>query len=487
MQLLHKLSPKSLSGRLVLVLLGSVILLQIIAAMYLVAFGGPLHMRGEAYALALSLAQEIRVLDSLPPAERAAAAAHLNDRATSVIIVADRPVLAAPLHEHDNGGLDRILRQTLRDILGQQREFFLRAGGVGHYAMDKMYGAPDQDKDPRLAFTFPYALAVQLADGSWVQFTREVTPAEPNVGMLKHMLEDMWWRFLLLLILVLLVVRWVTRPLRLLAQAADALGSNLAQTPLTEEGPTETLRAIQAFNRMQWRIRQFVEERSNMLAAISHDLKTPVTRLRLRCDQIKPVALQQHFVADLDELRDMINRSLDFVRSIGKDENEVELDLNSLLESLRDDYAEIGQSVTLSGEAREPLPARPTSLKRCLMNLLDNAVRYGKTADVEIEDQGDGVVIAIRDQGPGISETNLPWVFEPFFRVEGSRSQRTGGHGLGLGIARNIVLQHGGDIRLKNMQKGGLEVLVTLPRRQLKKSRATTDCKSAMLTPQAMM
>jgi len=465
MQALHKFYPKSLSARLVLVLMGSVVLLQVIAAMYIIAFGGPLHTRGEAYSLALSLAQDIRVLDGMPAAERSDAAARLSDRATSVAIVAERPALAPPPHEKDNGAADILMRKTLDDLLGPQREYALRAGGPGRYAMDRLYGTPDLDKDFRLGLTFPYSLAVRMDDGAWALFVRQVKPVGPDVGMLRHMLVDMWWRFLLVFLLVLLVMRWVTRPLRLLAQAADAFGSNLAQAPLTEKGPTETLRAIQAFNRMQRRISEFVEERSRMLAAISHDLKTPVTRLRLRCDQIEPAELQQRFVADLDELRDMINRSLDFVRSIGKGESEVALDLNSLLESLRDDYAESGQSVTLSGEASQPLLARPGSLKRCLMNLLDNAIRYAGEAEVEVEERDDTVRIAIRDHGPGIPEASLPQVFEPFFRVEGSRSQRTGGHGLGLSIARNIAQQHGGEIRLRNLEAGGLEALVLLPRR----------------------
>ncbi|EPR37646.1 integral membrane sensor signal transduction histidine kinase [Desulfovibrio sp. X2] len=460
------LYPKSLYGQLVLVLLGGMVLLQIITAMYLIAIRGPHFLRDGAYSDALSAAREVKVLDALPVGERADMAARLSDPSMNVRIVAERPVLEPLPREQESGGAAQTMRAALTGIFGTERGFLLRTGGVGHYTQDQIYGAANAE-DHHFGMTFPFSLAVRMDDGSWALFTRRVPVETPGIGMLFPMFMDMWWRFVLILLLVLLVVRWVTRPLRVLAQAADEFGTNLAHTPLPEKGPTETRRAIQAFNRMQRRIRQFVEERSRMLAAISHDLKTPVTRLRLRCDLIEPADLQKRFVADLDELRDMLCLSLDFVRSIERGEEEVEVDLNSLLESLRDDYAEIGQSVECAGEALEPLPARPAGLKRCLTNLLDNAVRYGGAASVEIEDQGDNVTIAIRDRGPGIPEKSLPRVFEPFFRVEGSRSPRTGGHGLGLSIARNIALQHGGDIRLRNLPEGGLEALLSLPRRRI--------------------
>ena len=447
-----------------LVLLGGMILLQAVTTMYLVAIRGPKFLQGEMYSTALAVAREVQAIDMQAPVDRPALAARLTDKTTTVHVVPHPPQLPASASTSVDADSDRTFSMTLRAVLGPQRAFTLHIGGIGHYADEQMYLPPEEASGRHIMRTFGYALGVPLDDGTWAVFERRVVEEAPGPGMLAPVLTDIWWRFVGIILLVLLVVRWVTHPMRVLAQAADEFGANITRSPLPERGPTETLRAIQAFNRMQRRIMQFMEERNRMLAAISHDLKTPVTRLRLRSDLIEPAELRQRFVDDLDELRDMLALSLDFVRSTEGGEPVAEVDLNFLLESMCDDYAELGHTIHLSGDAFAPVRARPGGLKRCLANLLDNAVRYGGVASITVTDKGDKVAIAICDQGPGIPEASLNRVFEPFFRVESSRNQQTGGHGLGLSIARNIALQHGGDITLANRPEGGLQALLTLPR-----------------------
>jgi signal transduction histidine kinase len=341
-----------------------------------------------------------------------------------------------------------------------------------------------------------YTVGVRLRDGMWAVFTH-VLPEGNRPWIPEPMLWDLGWRIVGVALLGLVVVGWMTRPLRMLADAADEFGAGLVRAPLPERGPLEIRRAAQAFNRMQDRIRQFVDERGRLLAAISHDLRTPVTRMRLRADQVEPPELRERFLADLDEIRDLLSTTIDFVRSTDSREATASVDVTALLESLAEDCrdlqmgqmgqightGQIGQighmgqtghtappqvRITLHGAAEgrpTHIQAQPLALKRCLSNLLENAVRYGGgQVDIEVRDADDMLSVAIRDRGPGLPEQYTDKVFEPFFRVEHSRNRQTGGSGLGLSIARNIARQHGGDITLANREGGGLEALVRLPR-----------------------
>ncbi len=258
-------------------------------------------------------------------------------------------------------------------------------------------------------------------------------------------------------------MRWVTRPLQLLATAADELGRDINRPPLPEGGPAEVSRAAHAFNTMQTRLVRFIDERTRLLAAMSHDLKTPLTRMRLRAELLDDASLRQKFEADLLEMEAMVTQTLEFMRGLTRREPAQLVDVAGLLESLQADNEAMGRSVTLAGRVTRPLQGEPQLLKRCLSNLIDNAVLYGKCAEIRVEDGPDQLAIHVRDRGPGIPETEIEKVFEPFHRLEGSRSRETGGTGLGLSIARSIAQAHGGDVRLRNHDGGGLEAILTLP------------------------
>ena len=259
-------------------------------------------------------------------------------------------------------------------------------------------------------------------------------------------------------------VRWLTRPLSALARAADELGRDLRHAPLPEEGPLEVRRAARAFNEMQRRLARFVDERTRILAAISHDLKTPITRMRLRLEQMEDSDLRRRFERDLEEMQSMVQSSLDFMRGIALQEESTLLDVNALVETLCEDASDAGHPVRMKGRAESPWLGRPLALKRAIGNLLENAVRYGGDAEIEIRDSAKALTILVRDNGPGLPEEMLEKVFEPFFRMEESRNPHTGGTGLGLSIARNIVRAMGGELTLSNRPEGGLEAVVRLPR-----------------------
>ncbi|MDB5949224.1 MAG: hypothetical protein JWR65_1079 [Massilia sp.] len=305
-------------------------------------------------------------------------------------------------------------------------------------------------------------LDIRLRDGE--QLRMSVLP--PRNSPIAEQTNFTWIIGLFLVsiaVLAYVVARMTTRPLKQLAQAAKDLGNDINRAPLSLSGASEIRQASAAFNAMQARIRQYIFQRTQMLAAITHDLQTPLTRLRLRLEKVDDRELQERLIGDLSAMQAMVREGLDLARSMDTTEAMHSLDVDSLLDSVCADASDSGQQVELKGSANVAVLGRPMSLRRCLVNLIDNAIKYGHRADVSVDRQPGTVRIRVRDTGPGIAPEELARVFEPFYRVETSRSRESGGTGLGLTIARNIAEQHGGTISLVNRHEGGLEVTLLLP------------------------
>jgi signal transduction histidine kinase len=260
----------------------------------------------------------------------------------------------------------------------------------------------------------------------------------------------------------------LTEPVRVLAAAAEALGRDVNAPPLPENGPTETAVAAVAFNTMAARIRRFVSDRTEMLTAIGHDLRTPITRLKLRAEFIDDDELRTKVLSDLDELETMVSATLAFGRDARANEPVSSVDLVELLRTILDETSDANPDsadrLSYCGPAHQTVRVRPVALKRALANLVANAESYGGSARVTMVPPQDGTVsVTIEDDGPGIPTEEIDRVFEPFHRLEESRNRETGGVGLGLPIARNMLRAHGGDVVLKNRPEGGLKAIVTLP------------------------
>ena len=259
--------------------------------------------------------------------------------------------------------------------------------------------------------------------------------------------------------------RWLSNPIKRMARAADELGKNLNSPPIDEtSGPSEIRQASKVFNQMQTRLKRQMEERNSFLAAVSHDLRTPLTRLKLRAEKIEAQDLQKDIRCDINEMTAMIDATLDYLRGDGRPEETCYLDVSALVHSLAENAGERGDVVTVSGVA-QPIMAQPMALQRCLNNLIENAIRYGNRADVILDDTSGKLIISIHDTGQGIPENQLEAVFAPFHRLDQSRSRHTGGIGLGLSIARDLARKQGGDITLKNAPEGGLVATLVLPKR----------------------
>lgn len=270
-------------------------------------------------------------------------------------------------------------------------------------------------------------------------------------------------------IMITWAVRQLLQPVKTLAAAAEALGRDVANAPpLPETGPAEIVTAATAFNTMAARVRRFVEDRTFLLTAIGHDLRTPITRLKLRAEYMDDDEQRTKMLADLDEMEAMVAATLAFSRNVTTTEKETRLDLASLLRTILDDAADgdpdHADALSYTGPEHLPVNARPLALKRALANLVGNALKYGDAAHVTLHMPARGALrIDIEDEGPGIPAAEMEHVFEPFRRLETSRNRETGGSGLGLSISRNIVRAHGGDVTFTNLPERGLRVSVTLP------------------------
>jgi signal transduction histidine kinase len=269
-------------------------------------------------------------------------------------------------------------------------------------------------------------------------------------------------RFAIITLLAWFAVRLLLKPLNRLAEAAQQLGRNIHSKPLATDGPLEVSQAAHAFNAMQRRLVDNLAERSRFLAAVSHDLRSPITRMKLRTELLDSDPLRQKFRHDLEEMDALIAATLDLMQDVDPGEGRQLIDINSLLASQQSDAAETNGVVSIHGRAR-PLLGYPRSLKRCLQNLIENAIRYGKRADIEVFDSAERLDIHISDDGPGIPPDLLEQVLEPYYRLEQSRNSSTGGFGLGLSIAHTVVQAHQGSLTLSKRTPHGLRVSVLLP------------------------
>ncbi len=313
-------------------------------------------------------------------------------------------------------------------------------------------------------FIIAAAASLKLPDGQWLN--AETSLDMPPLEWAWPSLVTFGLSAVLIALVAVVTVRRITRPLTRLADAAECLGRGEAVADLPVTGPDSFRATTRAFNLMNRRLQRYVGDRMHFLAAVSHDLRTPLTSLRLRAEFIDDEETRTRMLATLDEMTQMIDAVLSFVRENTREEPTARVDLASLVESVCDDFSDLGLPVAV-----EPPPprlpktvaCRPLSVKRALRNLIDNAIKYGKSATVSISADPTGVFIHVDDDGPGLSDVDIDRVFDPFVRLETSRNRSTGGVGLGLSIARSIAQGHGGGIAAQNRVEGGLRMSLHLP------------------------
>lgn len=423
--------PRSLFGRLALILfLG-------LAAAHGLTFWLVLMERADASwtmmvsYLARDVASSVGILDRLPADERAAWLARLERNSY-------RYELGARPPPHTKAPVEPATQL---------------ASAVGA-ALGPGYDVTASGSGERLA------LYTRLGDGTPV--TVRLSP--PRIVVSGWVLATLAGQLALLGLFTWIAVRLATRPLSALAQAAEALGPELTGKPLPEKGPLEVAHATAAFNAMQRRIADHLAERMQILAAVSHDLQTPITRMRLRADLLDSADLREKLHGDLAAMQALVQQGIAYARSAAAPaESPCRTDLHALLDSLVCDYVDMGHTLRLVGEPAPTIVTRPQALRRLLANLVDNALKFATDAEIAVAGTADGIAIVVRDRGPGIAPGELRAVLQPFYRLEASRNRETGGSGLGLAIADQLATTLGGSLTLANREGGGLEARLLLP------------------------
>ncbi|MGE0798030.1 MAG: sensor histidine kinase [Lautropia sp.] len=471
---MKRLMPATLFGRTVLILALCLVLSQ--AASLLVNFfdRGSSMYQINADQLAQRIGRAASLLNRLPKEERNAVAVDLGGRDFRIEF-AQRPIEI----EHGYDELDDYEQNFAAAIRDNMNPPLLTTVEITRAARAR---SPDEVEAPsanrfeqwlsrRFYFLLPAAFSVvsqiELEDGSTAAFFVRM-PQEP-LSQLEALLPRLLMWMAIIFALSLVIARMMTSPLRQLDRAVTNIGNNpTGSSPnsvaIPESGPIELRRVIGSFNETQERIRRYMIERSSLLAAISHDLRTPITRMRLRAEML-PEAQRAKFIHDLQEMEELVGSSLDLFAELGKTTERRPVDVTALLESIANDWTDTGHLVTLEGSARAVYPTEPSMLRRCINNLVSNGIRYGGRCHIELSDSLTMLRISIRDHGPGMDEADLERVFEPFVRLEPSRNRDSGGTGIGLAISRNIARWHGGDVRLRNAPgRTGLIAEISLPR-----------------------
>ena len=452
-----KLWPGSLAGQLIALLLIALVGSQLLAG--LLFFGerrDALLAMQRDHVLART-ASVVRLLAATAP-----------DRADEVLAASSSRLLRfrlsrepAPEASGDEGRIGgriegRIERRLAADLAG-----YLEGTGAGmpRVGLTRLEG---QGRHARLGLTLAVPLGPE-PEALWLT-ARTVAPLRP-VGWAWPAVAALAASATAISLIVIFMVRRVTRPLRRLADAAEAFGRGEPGAPLEVQGPVEARRSVAAFNEMRGRIRRFVDDRMSLLAAISHDLRTPITALRLRAELIEETETREKMLETLEELQRMVEATLSFAREESAAEPTRRVDVAALIEALVADFAELGRPVSYRGPESLIAELRPDALRRALRNLIDNALTYGAKAETALVQSEQGLEICIDDAGPGIPPEQRERVFDPFRRLETSRSRETGGVGLGLSIARSIARGHGGDLTLQTAPGGGLRAVLSLPDR----------------------
>lgn len=462
--------PKTLFGQIALALFTGLFVVQLLGWWLLLDDRGRLNYKLLSEYAAQRMGGIATVLDGASPAERPILAKALSVQPTTLSFAIPWAMQNIDASDDAQAFASEAARQFVRPLAIQM--LALERVDPLLFGLRPRHDDDDDDRGRRRSsgsegkgpfFARTYIAQVRLSDGSIVTF-HHLLPVPAT---------DLPYRLIALLVLLglsiaalsLWSVRQLTRPLVKLADAASGLARNLNQLPLPETGPQEVRQAAQAFNAMQRDLKRLIDTRAQALSAVSHDLRLPITRLRLRLENGIDPALREKMEHDLSEMDTMISQTLDFLRAGSNVEAPVPVNLDALLDSVVEDMEELGARIQRTGNCRQPIQARPHALRRCLANLLDNARRYGGgQIELGVEDLGQETRITIADHGPGIPADQLEKVFEPYFRLESSRAKHTGGTGLGLAIAKAIVEVHGGTIRLESEPGQGVRVTVCLPR-----------------------
>jgi signal transduction histidine kinase len=468
---MRRFLPQTLPAWVLMILIAGLLVTQATTLYFIVEQRTASNNLLELFRLSDRAYSLVKLMSPADPADRARLAKALANP-NYLVTVSDTPLITSSIPSDDDlAELEDVIVGRLSKFGVLEARIFRRSAGpnversvpegvsaddIGEIEKEFLNLADDISQSDRLV------ASIEFKDGQWLNFVMPLTPVGPLVS--QESLPLLATIAALVVIMTIWSLRRLTAPYRMLESAVRRMGGDLKSPPLSEAGSREYRSAARAVNAMQAQLREYVEDREQLAAALAHDLRTPLTRMRLRLELLKEARTRKALMSDLGDIEAIARSVVDFATHEVKDEKPERVDFWSLVDSVADAYPQVSFAEDSANARGLVCIGRPVALRRCVTNLVDNAVTYGERARLTLSGDGKEIVLAIEDEGPGIPEERLEQVFRPFTRVETSRNRQTGGFGLGLTIARAIARGLGGEILLENRQGGGLRTELRLPR-----------------------
>jgi len=456
--------PKRLAGQLILLLLSTLVISQLITLFISLSETDKMQLRVQDNRILNMSATAVNTIEKIPVTNYAAIAKLMTTYRVHYHFD-DEPSIPSQLLKVDDDARVDMLRSLLNQpyekvYIYQYPDPPNRIVTVSKYLLDYLlsfdYRNPRNADRPIL-----FSTSIMLEQGLWFNMDLHYRQPLPSYALLA--LSSLFVVSLIASLIVVISIKRITKPLKELTTKAQLLGVGEEVEPITEQGPEDIKDTIVAFNTMQLRLQNIITHRTRSLAAMSHDLRTPLTSMRLHAEFIDDTETQAHIVEKIDEMEHITNATISFAKQDSWSEKRKQVDLVALIDSLCQDLSDIGLAVASQLNDKISYSCRPVALRRAFSNLIENGVKYGESVSVKVIEEKDQVKIIISDQGPGIEQAQQKRLFEPFERLDESRNHQSGGLGLGMTIALTIIRGHGGDITLHNRAGKGLDVLVTLP------------------------
>lgn len=466
---MRRLIPRTLWGRVSAVLLVGLTVSQILAQLITDTGRSDALTLLEGYEIVEHVTSISRLVEQTPPPERARVLRALDRASLHVRWIGESAVASVARHDSALDMIREVIALNAPHLAPERiRVAYASAANAGagpaipETGASSAHGGQFRRIFEDIATGRHFLISVRLSDGTWLEFEL------PYIASLSPLSLRFALAIAAMAVAVLALSVWavgrVLAPLQAFARASERLGTDVYAPPLAETGPAEIRRVAQSFNRMQGRIRRLVEDRTQMAVALSHDLRTPITRLRLRAETIEDPAIRQSLVANLEELERLVGAALSFGADTAETDPRSVVDLAAMLRDIEAEFRELGGSVRVVAPPSLPYLCRAVSIRRCFVNLIGNAVKHGGNAEVALTHTGPEIVLSVEDRGPGIPAEERERVFRPFVRLSGAGACDQTGFGLGLSVARTIARAHGGDVRLADREPGpGLRAVVMLP------------------------
>jgi signal transduction histidine kinase len=468
---MRRFLPQTLPAWVLLILIAGLLVTQVTMLYFIIEQRRASNNLLELFRLSDRAYSLVKLMSPANPADRARLAKALANP-NYLVTVSDTPLIKSSIPPDDDlaeledvivsrlskfGVLEaRIYRRSAAPNVEQLAPEEASSQDIGEIEQEFLSLADDISQSDRLV------ASIEFKDGQWLNFVMPLTPVGPLVS--QESLPLLAAVAALVVIMTIWALRRLTAPYRTLESAVRRIGADLKSPPLPERGSREYRSAARAVNGMQAQLREYVEDREQLAAALAHDLRTPLTRIKLRLELLKDAKTRKALMNDLGDVEAIARSVVDFATHEVKDEKPERIDFWSLVDSIADAYPQLSFAEGSANTRGLICIGRPVALRRCVTNLVDNAITYGERARLALSGDESEIVLAIEDDGPGIPEERLEQVFRPFTRVEGSRNRQTGGFGLGLTIARAIARSLGGEVTLENLEGGGLRTELRLPR-----------------------